>query len=72
MVTFSPLVKRFVSNILLHKILLSTNISDIDDCSPFPCDHFTLCNDEIDAFDCVCSAGYEGYRCENGTQYVDT
>ena len=37
--------------------------SDIDDCSPNPCQNEGVCVDEINSFTCNCQNGFTGSTC---------
>ena len=47
-------------------LFILTFISDIDECSSFPCQHNGTCTDLIDRYTCQCQPGYKGYSCEIG------
>ena len=38
-------------------------LSDINDCSPDPCENGATCDDEVNDYTCTCMAGYEGKNC---------
>ena len=38
--------------------------TDIDDCSPSPCENGGTCTDLVDDFSCDCAAGFTGFTCE--------
>ncbi len=40
------------------------NCTNIDDCSPNPCENGGTCTDGVDSFTCVCPAGFEGDTCD--------
>ena len=40
--------------------------TDIDDCSPPPCQNGAACFDLVNDFQCNCAAGYEGNLCQTG------
>jgi hypothetical protein len=46
--------------------VLSVHVADINECGSSPCEHAGICHDLVNAFSCVCPAGYEGERCETG------
>ena len=41
-------------------------ITDIDDCSPNPCENSGACTDLVNAFQCDCTPGYTGATCRPG------
>ena len=41
-------------------------VTDIDECSSSPCQHASTCNDQVNQYNCTCTAGYYGVHCENG------
>jgi len=42
----------------------------IDDCVPDPCQNGGTCTDLVDDFECICSAGFQGKRCQHeGTKF---
>ena len=49
------------------KIFTSFNnylcLSDINDCSPDPCENGATCDDEVNDYTCTCMAGYDGKNC---------
>jgi hypothetical protein len=38
--------------------------TNIDDCSPNPCQNGGSCTDGVNTFTCSCPAGYTGTRCQ--------
>ena len=44
---------------------MSFCISDIDDCSPNPCQNGGGCTDGVDSYMCACVDGYDGLNCDN-------
>ena len=38
-------------------------LSDINDCSPDPCQNGATCDDEVSDYTCTCMAGYDGKNC---------
>ena len=49
------------------KIFTSFNnylcLSDINDCSPDPCENGATCDDKVNDYTCTCMAGYDGKNC---------
>ena len=59
------------SDILRYYIITTNSISfinstDIDDCSPNPCQNRGTCIDEVNSHSCSCVKGFGGTNCENG------
>ncbi len=42
-------------------------ISEIDECESIPCSNGATCINEINAYHCICQAGYNYSHCQNGT-----
>ena len=40
--------------------------SEINECESDPCNNGASCVDEINAFRCICTLGFDGSTCENG------
>ena len=38
-------------------------LSDINECSPNPCENGATCADELNDYTCTCIAGYDGKNC---------
>ena len=57
-------VHSFTEIVYCHKQLWY--ISDIDDCSPNPCENSGACTDLVNAFQCACTPGYTGDTCRPG------
>ena len=47
--------------------LKCTFVTDIDDCSPNPCDNGATCTDLVNSYSCTCVPGYTGHDCQTGT-----
>ena len=45
-------------------------LTDIDDCSPNPCEHGGSCTDGVNSYDCDCLTGYTGVNCQTGTKCI--
>ena len=45
---------------------------NVDDCASDPCENGAVCNDQVNAYNCTCAAGYEGPRCETETNECDS
>lgn len=45
-------------------------VSDIDECSSWPCQNGGSCLDVVDFFRCTCVAGYTGVQCESGKRLL--
>ena len=45
--------------------------TDIDDCASHPCKNNGTCTDRVNGFNCSCTPGYNGSRCETGN-YVQS
>ena len=43
--------------------------TDIDECASMPCQNGGACIDRVNAYECVCSAGYTGVNCETSTYH---
>ncbi len=41
-------------------------ISDINDCSPMPCQNSATCHDGVNSYTCSCATGWTGVNCESG------
>jgi hypothetical protein len=39
---------------------------DINDCAKRPCKNGGRCVDKVNSYQCICKAGYNGVKCENG------
>ena len=44
-------------------------VSDIDDCTPNPCQNGGNCTDDVDGFTCACVTGFNGETCATGIVY---
>ena len=58
-------MSREFREILLCFLILIL-LTDIDDCSPDPCQNGAACTDGVNTYTCVCLAGYTGMNCETG------
>ena len=47
-----------------------TSSLDIDDCDANQCENGGTCQDEINAYSCVCAPGYTGNNCEIGNDFL--
>lgn len=45
-------------------------LSDIDECASQPCENGGMCQDQINLYECICNAGYEGVNCEAGESCI--
>ena len=61
-------ISKQQTNILLY-IQIYTD-SDIDDCQLEPCSPNGICTDGVNSFECTCSSGFNGSRCELGMDFV--
>ena len=52
-----------ISRYFLHTFSL---FSDIDECSPDPCQNGATCEDGVNTFTCGCPPGYSGHTCDTG------
>ena len=56
---------KYISHVKRIFFLVKTSFStDIDDCSPSPCENGGTCTDLVDDFSCDCAAGFSGETCE--------
>ena len=44
---------------------------DIDECLSWPCLHGALCEDDANAYICLCPQGMNGTQCHTGTGKLD-
>jgi len=47
-------------------VIISTTLSETDECLSQPCQHGAHCTDLIDGYKCSCMPGLEGANCEQG------
>lgn len=40
--------------------------ADINECDSSPCQNGASCSDEVNAYSCICVAGYTGTECQTG------
>ena len=45
-------------------------ISELDECESDPCENGGTCEDEINAYNCVCAPGYNGTQCDSGRHNI--
>ena len=56
---------KYICHLKRILFLVKTTFStDIDDCSPSPCENGGTCTDLVDDFSCDCAAGFIGETCE--------
>ena len=51
-------------------VLIFLFVSDMDDCESVPCQNGGSCMDHVDAFECICTEGFEGFDCEIGKNFI--
>ena len=51
---------------LIVRLLAFCDISELNECESDPCENGGTCEDEINAYTCVCAPGYNGTQCEIG------
>ena len=50
----------------MHYIVIIVVFTDINECVSNPCENGATCNNEVNAFSCVCAEGYTGVSCATG------
>ena len=51
-------------------VLIIRHVVDIDECASSPCHNAGTCNDIVNGYTCLCSAGYNGDNCETGMSHI--
>jgi len=51
---------------LTIELFLEWYFSDINECSPNPCQNGATCVDLVGSYRCDCKTGYSGTNCETG------
>ena len=66
--------KPFINSICNMRLrIISQSIqTDIDDCSPNPCQNGGKCTDEAYSYKCACKQGYSGTNCETSKTFFVT
>lgn len=62
---FEILTRGFISLLYINSDD-SVRFTDIDECSPLPCQHNGTCTDAINMYTCACPLGFTGLNCESG------
>ena len=55
-----------LNKVIHNSLTVSRNVSDINECSPDPCQNGATCQDLVGSYRCDCKAGYSGNNCETG------